>query len=38
MTTIGQIERATQSRIVKLFREQLGFDYLGDWEERLNSA
>lgn len=37
MTTIGQIERATQNRIVKLFREQLGYDYLGNWEERSNN-
>ena len=34
MTTVGQIERATQNRVVKLFREQLGYDYLGNWEER----
>ncbi|MDD5287475.1 MAG: type I restriction endonuclease, partial [Desulfuromonadaceae bacterium] len=35
--TIGQIERATQNRVVKLFREQLGYDYLGNWEERPNN-
>ena len=34
MPTIGQIERATQNRVVKLFREQLGYAYLGNWEER----
>lgn len=34
MTTVGQIERATQNRVVKLFREQLDYDYLGNWEER----
>ncbi len=34
MTTVGQIERATQNRVVRLFREQLGYDYLGNWEER----
>jgi type I restriction enzyme, R subunit len=34
MTTVGQIERKTQARVVKLFREQLGYDYLGDWAER----
>ena len=34
MTDVGQIEKATQNRVVKLFREQLGYDYLGDWTER----
>jgi len=34
MTSIGQIERETQNRIVKLFKEQLGYRYLGNWEER----
>lgn len=37
MTTVGQIERATQNRVVKLFREQLGYDYLGNWEDRPNN-
>jgi len=27
-------ERITQNRIVKLLQEQLGYAYLGDWEER----
>ncbi|MFA6569774.1 MAG: HsdR family type I site-specific deoxyribonuclease [Bacteroidota bacterium] len=34
MNTIGQIERATQNRIIKLFQEQLNYEYLGNWEER----
>jgi type I restriction enzyme R subunit len=34
MTTIGQIEKKTQRRVVKLFRETLGYDYLGDWTDR----
>ena len=34
MTIVGQIERATQQRVVKLFREQLGYAYLGDWTDR----
>lgn len=34
MISIGQIERETQNRIVKLFIEQLGYRYLGNWEER----
>ena len=34
MSTVGQIERATQNRVVKLFQENLGYDYLGDWQDR----
>src|ERR1017187_5466684 len=34
MNTIGQKERKTQQRVVKLFRETLGYGYLGNWEER----
>ena len=37
-TNIGQLERATQDRIVNLFRDKrlsnwLGYRYLGNWEE-----
>ncbi len=35
---VGQIERATQNRIVTLFRDQLKYDYLGNWEERLDNS
>ena len=34
MSTIGQKERKTQQRVVKLFRDALGYRYLGNWEER----
>ncbi len=34
MSSVGQKERKTQQRVVKLFRETLGYDYLGNWEER----
>lgn len=34
MSTVGQKERATQNRVVKLFRDTLKYDYLGNWEER----
>ena len=27
-------ERVTQNRVVRLFRHELGYDHLGDWEER----
>jgi type I restriction enzyme, R subunit len=37
MNKIGQIERATQNRVVRLFRESLDYDYLGNWEDRQNN-
>lgn len=30
MSTVGQIEKRTQARVVALFRERLRYDYLGD--------
>ena len=33
-SAVGQIERKTQDRVVKLFRERLGYDYLGNWIDR----
>jgi len=38
MPSVGQIERKTQQRVVKLFREQFGYAYLGDWTEREGNA
>jgi len=37
MSTVGQIERATQQRVVKLFRETLGYDSLGNWSDRVGT-
>ena len=34
MSPVGQREKRTQARVVTLFREQLGYDYLGDWTDR----
>ncbi len=31
---IGKPERATQNRIIALFRDELGYRYLGDWRDR----
>lgn len=37
MNIIGQPERHTQNRIVQLFKEQLHYRYLGNWEDRYNN-
>ncbi|MFK4102926.1 type I restriction endonuclease subunit R [Streptomyces sp. NPDC019531] len=34
MSNVGQPERKTQDRVVELFRDSLGYDYLGNWEYR----
>lgn len=31
---IGELERTTQERVIKLFKEELNYDFLGDWKER----
>ncbi len=36
MTTVGQIEKRTQARVVELFRDRLGYGYLGPWIDRDN--
>lgn len=34
--SIGQREKATQKRVIKLFVQELGYTYLGDFTERKN--
>jgi len=34
MSKIGQPERATQNRVIAVFRDELGYRYLGDWRDR----
>lgn len=36
MTPSGQIEKKTQQRVVKLFRDALGYAYLGDRSDRID--
>lgn len=38
MTDIGQPERATQNRVVKLFRDELHYAYLGNREDRPDNS
>jgi len=38
MTDVGQLERLTQNRVVKLFHKQLDYDYLGNWIDRENNS
>jgi type I restriction enzyme R subunit len=34
MSDIGKKERITQDRVVQLFRDELGYRHLGDWQDR----
>ncbi len=34
MSPLGQSERATQDRVIALFRDQLDYRYLGNWTDR----
>lgn len=38
MSGVGQIERLTQVRVVRLFQDQLGYDHLGNWIDRAGNA
>jgi type I restriction enzyme R subunit len=37
MSNVGQIEKLTQARVVKLFCESLGYEYLGNWIDRVGN-
>lgn len=36
--SIGKPERVTQNRVVDLFRDELSYDYLGNWEYRESNS
>jgi type I restriction enzyme R subunit len=38
MSKVGQIERATQHRVIKLFKHSLDYRYLGNWIEKEDNA
>ncbi len=38
MSEVGQVERKTQQRVVELFRDSLGYDYLGNWSQRAGNS
>jgi len=38
MNDLGKLERITQDRVVRLFRDELRYRYLGNWAERPNNS
>jgi type I restriction enzyme R subunit len=38
LSNVGQVERATQNRVVALFTRALGYDYLGNWQYRAGNS
>jgi type I restriction enzyme R subunit len=38
MSALGQSERATQDRIIRLFCDDLGYRYLGEWRDRAGNS
>jgi type I restriction enzyme R subunit len=38
VSNVGQIERKAQDRVVALFKESLGYEYVGDWEYRESNS
>lgn len=38
MNKVGKRERVTQNRVIKLFKDKLGYEYLGNWHDRENNS
>jgi type I restriction enzyme, R subunit len=38
MNAIGKAERVTQNRVIALFRDELGYCFLGDWSDRSGNS
>ena len=38
MSDIGKPERVTQDRVIALFKNELGYRYLGDWTDRTGNS
>ncbi|MFE0202537.1 type I restriction endonuclease subunit R [Streptomyces sp. NPDC058985] len=38
MSNVGQPERKTQDRVIELFQDSLGYEYLGNWEYRAENS
>lgn len=38
MEKIGQAERITQDRVIRLFQKELCYCYLGDWSDRADNS
>ena len=38
MSKVGDAERLTQNRIIKVLKKDLGYNYLGDWQHRANNS
>lgn len=37
MSAVGERERRTQNDVIRFFRDELNYRYLGDWQERENN-
>jgi type I restriction enzyme R subunit len=37
MSNVSDVERITQNRVLKLLQNQLGYEYLSNWEDRANN-
>ncbi len=38
MSPIGDREKETQRRVIALFQDCLGYEYLGDWRDRAGNS